>query len=104
MKKARRKSPSRSQLQIALTYAARGFPVLPLHTISKGRCTCSKGAACASPGKHPRTSNGVYDASTNAKKIARLFKRYPRANIGIATGPKSGILVLDVDPRRGGNS
>ena len=31
-----------------------------------------------------------------------MWQRFPLANIGIATGPTSGIAVLDVDPRHGG--
>jgi hypothetical protein len=29
--------------------------------------------------------------------------RTPKANVGIATGAMSGVIVLDVDPRNGGN-
>jgi hypothetical protein len=35
--------------------------------------------------------------------IARWWRRWPCANVGIATGPRSGIVVLDVDPRHAGD-
>ena len=49
------------------------------------------------PGKHPRTRNGVKDATTDRTIIKAWWKRWPDANIGIATGRASGIFVLDVD-------
>jgi hypothetical protein len=34
--------------------------------------------------------------------IAEWWRRWPEANIGLATGDSSGVDVLDVDPRHGG--
>lgn len=82
----------------ALGYAARGWRVLPLHEAPGGVCTCAAGAACSSPGKHPRGDlvlHGVDDATTDAATIRRWWRRYPTANIGIACG--GGLLVIDVD-------
>ena len=31
------------------------------------------------------------------------FRRYPHTNLGIVTGTTSGRIVLDVDPRHGGD-
>ncbi len=39
-------------LHAALSYAARGWRVLPLHTMRAGRCSCNR-AQCPSPAKHP---------------------------------------------------
>lgn len=85
-------------IETALEYAARGWAVLPLHSIASGRCTCGS-VACASPAKHPRTLHGVKDASTDEAKVRGWWSKWPDANIGIATGPVSGIFVLDVDVR-----
>jgi len=87
-------------LDAALGYAARGLRVLPLHGIADGRCTCRR--TCGSAGKHPLTRGGVTDATTDRAAISRWFMRWPDANVGIATGPASGVTVLDVDPRSGG--
>ena len=58
-------------LEAALNYAARGWPVLPLHGISeKGSCTCRESSSCKSPGKHPRTRHGYKDASADEIKTA----------------------------------
>ena len=62
-----------------------------------GHCSCDAGSACTHPGKHPRTPNGVKDATIDRKTIKAWWNRWPDANIGIATGRVSDIFVLDVD-------
>ena len=71
--------------------------MLPLHTTVEGKCSCTAGRSASIPGKHPRTPNGVKDATTDRTIIKAWWKRWPDANIGIATGPTSDIFVLDVD-------
>ncbi len=85
----------------ALHYAANGWAVLPLHSVLRGQCTCGR-HDCRSPGKHPRTRNGLNDASTDPQQLEMWWKKSPTTNIGICTGTASGIIVLDVDPRHGG--
>jgi hypothetical protein len=80
-----------------------GLAVLPLHDVTNGSCSCPAGAACDSPGKHPRTRHGVNDASLDLSQVHDWWTRTPNANVGIATGKVSGIFVLDVDPRNGGD-
>jgi hypothetical protein len=88
-------------LHAALRYAKAGFPVFPVHTVRGGKCSCGK-LDCRSPGKHPRTSRGFIDATTDRKKIKAWWTEWPDSNIGMPTGSVSGLLVLDVDPRNGG--
>ena len=88
--------------QQALKYAQRGYPVFPLYSIQNGRCDCGD-SDCKSPGKHPRTQNGFKDATTDPIQIRKWWSRWPDSNIGIPTGEASGFLVLDVDPRNGGD-
>ena len=84
----------------ALEYASKDLRVFPLHSIDEaGACTCGK-ADCGSPGKHPRTKNGVKDATTDVEQIATWWAKWPDANVGIATG--NGLLVLDVDTKHDG--
>jgi hypothetical protein len=87
----------------ALHYAsALGWKIFPLHTpVDEGVCSCGK-ADCQSIGKHPRTPRGLKDATTDPEQIKRWWQKWPDANIGIATGAVSGLLVIDVDPRHGG--
>ena len=97
------KSPNPSLKALALRYASRGWSVVPMHTVKNGLCTCIKGINCTRAGKHPRTANGVNDATTDANQIKKWWEKWPLANIGIATGEESGIIVLEVDPRHGGD-
>ena len=90
-------------LQDALQYAAKGWRVLPLHGVTASRtCTCGK-SDCSSVGKHPRTAHGVKDATTDEAVIRAWWRRWPDANVGIATGKASDLVVIDVDPRHGGS-
>lgn len=83
-------------LQSALIYAQRlNFAVIPLNWIESGRCSCKK-SGCFS-GKHPLTQNGVKDATKDVNQIIQWWKKWPKANVGIACGQRSGIFVLDVD-------
>lgn len=90
-------------LEAALRYAARGWRVVPLHSIRNGVCTCSKAAECNSPAKHPRTLNGLKDASSDPKQIERWWTQWRDANIGVLAGESSGLTIIDVDPRNGGD-
>ena len=85
----------------ALQYAARGWPVVPLYSVEDGICACARGELCQHPGKHPRTPNGVHDATADRKRIKAWLQKWPGANFGIATGRPSGILVLDIDGKVG---
>lgn len=92
-------------LEAAQFYARRGWPVLPLWWPEKGGCACGA-SDCGSPGKHPLgilVPHGVKEATTDPETIRQWWRRYPRANVGVATGPVSGLLVVDIDPRHGGH-
>lgn len=92
--------PANRLLDAALAYAERGWPVFPLHAIAPdGLCTC-RNKHCSSPGKHPRTKNGLSDASMDPAQIREWWKTWPLANVAIRTGV--GLVVLDVDPDKGG--
>ncbi|GGD15494.1 phage/plasmid primase, P4 family [Nocardioides daphniae] len=75
-----------------------GWPVFPVYEIERGRCACGK-IDCKSPGKHPRSQNGVGDATTDMTKIETWAARFPQANW--AASPVGGVVV-DIDPRNGG--
>jgi putative DNA primase/helicase len=88
-----------TNLEAAITYAQRsGWRVFPIHWPVDGTCSC-KNPDCQSPAKHPLTPNGFKDATTNPKIISEWWTKWPSANIGIATGAVSGIVVVDIDNR-----
>lgn len=41
--------------------------------------------------------------AASADQIRRWWRRWPQANVGVVTGAVSGLVVLDVDPRHGGD-
>lgn len=91
-------------LEYALAYAKIGWAIFPVWSSDQhGNCRCPKGAQCATPGKHPHrlASNGHLDATTDEGAIKHWFAADPYAGIGVACD-RSGLVVLDIDPRNGG--
>ncbi|MGH7534723.1 MAG: bifunctional DNA primase/polymerase [Gemmatimonadales bacterium] len=108
--------------EIIPAYARAGLAVLPLHAARNGRCTCGR-AKCGALAKHPllghahapndprrktcrgecgRLGHGLYDATTDIGTIAEWLARWPWCNWGVR--PPVGVVVLDVDPRNGGDT
>lgn len=89
-------------LDCALNYAERGWFVIPLHSVVNEQCSCMR--QCKSPGKHPIFNNWQAKATTDPTLIKQWWNKYPFANIGIVTGKQSGLVVIDIDPRNGGDT
>ncbi len=90
-------------LQAALHLARIGAHVLPLWWPTAQGCACGN-PMCQSPGKHPIASlvpHGVKNATNDPATITEYWSRYPYANIGVACGRISGIVVGDVDGPKG---
>ncbi len=90
--------------QAAVTYAERGWHVLPLWWPARtGGCACGL-TDCDSIGKHPITAlvpHGLRDATDQVAIVAAWWRSVPRANLGIRTGAPSGLVVIDVDGEAG---
>lgn len=71
-------------LEHAINYAKRGAQVFPLK-----------------PNKHPYTEHGMLDASGDLEQIERWWTEHPDALIGCRI--PQGQMVLDIDPRHGGD-
>jgi hypothetical protein len=90
-------------LQNCLAFAARGFPVFPLHGIADGRCTCGNRDWGRTSGKHPFARfapNGFRSATINRALILSWFEAHPWLNYGVST---DRLPTVDVDPRNGGD-
>ena len=75
-------------LEAALEYARRNWPVFPITPRAK---------------KLPLTRHGFKDASTDEHVIRAWWARWPDANVGIATGHRSFVVVdLDIKEDRNG--
>lgn len=55
------------------------------------------------PDKRPLLRDWYNEATLERKTIERLWNQHPSANVGVATGSRSSILVLDVDVKGGAN-
>lgn len=73
----------------AKRYLARGWSVLPLRPRDKRPLI---------PWAH------LQNERPSSDDIAEWFRRWPDANIGIVTGEISNLIVLDVDPKHGGDA
>lgn len=87
---ARMETPKTDEIrEAALAYARRGWSVVPM----------------APHGKRPLVPWVEYqERRADESEIDAFFDRWPGANVGIVTGRISGIVVLDIDPRHGGDT
>ncbi len=83
-------------------YQSQGFVPIPLYGMRAGICTCRLGAQCTSSGKHPIIKRQTVIAAGD-ELWSSWIATHPSMNLGILTGSESGIFVLDVDPRHGGD-
>jgi len=65
----------------AISYADKGWPVLPL----------------VPRAKNPLISNGLLGASTDSDTVSRWWMRWPNANVGLRTGVVFDVLDIDGD-------
>jgi hypothetical protein len=72
-------------LEAALQYADRGWHVFP----------------CKPRGKTPLVKGGFKSATTDPAQIEKWWRKWPDANVAVATGHVSGIVVLDMDGASG---
>lgn len=87
----------------AAAYVQLGWKVIQLHDVRTGACSCDKGRYCDdSAGKHPIAKAWQLNYLSDVPSVYAAWAARPQANIGIVTGPPSGIWVLDIDPKHGG--
>lgn len=80
--------PARMQ-QAALDALARGWSVIPI----------------AAGGKRPLIPWRVFQTRpARPDEVRAWFQRWPQANLALVTGARSGLVVIDVDPRHGGTA
>lgn len=92
-----------SPLEAALGYAREGLPVFPVAPVDpvSGNCGCREGPACQQVGKHPLV-RWTDQSSTDADQVRSWWSWKPDANIGVPTGERSGVVVVDIDRHHGG--
>src|SRR5215469_3805189 len=78
-----------TNLEAALRYAARGWPVFPCQWQGEGR-------------KRPLIERGLHAATIDSAIVTNWWTRWPEALIGLPTGDPIGCVVLDIDRKEGG--
>jgi hypothetical protein len=78
-----------AKIDTARRYLARGWSVLPLRALDKRPLIVWEPLQSSRP---------------SAEQVADWFSRWPDANIGIVTGEISNLIVLDIDPKHGGDA
>src|SRR3974390_1218387 len=77
------------KIDTARRYLARGWSLLPLRSHDKRPLVAWEPLQSSHP---------------SAEQVADWFGRWPDANIGIVTGEISNLIVLDIDPKHGGDA
>jgi putative DNA primase/helicase len=90
-------------LEAALAYASAGWPVFPCNpTQGKGgKRPLVAGADKDEQGNAIPKTGGLWRASTDEAQIRAWWGKYPKALIGVPTGARIGLFVVDLDPRSG---
>jgi Bifunctional DNA primase/polymerase, N-terminal/Family of unknown function (DUF5906)/Primase C terminal 1 (PriCT-1) len=86
--------PEVSDLSLALAaraYAQAGYLVFPL--VAQSKVPFGKGSPCY--------TQGFKGASRELEKIDEWWGAESQANVGFATGPQQGVVVLDIDEKEG---
>src|SRR5438067_5020800 len=80
-----------SFFEAARRYASRGWPLVPVYAPTASGCSCGD-PNCKSAGKHPTVSGW-----TERQFPPQAWANGTPGNIGIVTGARSGVVVVDVD-------
>jgi Bifunctional DNA primase/polymerase, N-terminal len=94
-------TPDPPMLTARLNYASRGWPTFPAPDDGSKRSEKS--------GERSKSRSKIYgplmrwDATTTEQLIRNDFKKWPDQNIGIVTGPESGVFVLETDTKEHGD-
>jgi hypothetical protein len=78
-----------AKIETAQRYLARGWSILPLGARDKRPLVVWEPLQTSRP---------------SAEQVSDWFGRWPDANIGIVTGEISNLVVLDIDPKHGGDA
>ncbi|WP_192772338.1 bifunctional DNA primase/polymerase [Plantactinospora soyae] len=91
----------------ALRYAERGWPVFMLARSKRPVANCLP-CRDADDNHDPAacdclTCHGFYAATTDPEQVAAIVTAVPGGQLALRTGTASGVVVVDVDPRHGGD-
>jgi hypothetical protein len=85
-------------LDAALDYLQRGWSAIALCPPDHEGMPSAHQKNCTNPGKVPWQSWEAYQSRrARPEEIRIAWNRFPRSNVGIALGPVSGMIALDID-------
>jgi hypothetical protein len=84
-------------------YCDLGWPLIALHGVAAGTCSCPKGKDCGhGAGKHPCVGNDWQTRATaDRAAVSQWAARWPSCNWGVLTGPRSGVFMIGPDGEKG---
>lgn len=88
-----------NELEIVHDYVEAGFRIFPLFSIGPSGCECGD-PECEVPGKHPRMSSWQHAPRWSAEQMDNMLEYMIKTGFGVCLDDH---LVIDVDPRNGGN-
>jgi putative DNA primase/helicase len=92
-----------SKRAAAIELAQLGWRLIPIFWVEQddvGRFFCGCGnPLCPAPGKHPLTKMGknLENATSSLTQVGQWWDQWPNANIAVACGRDSGVVVIDCD-------
>lgn len=90
-------------LTVAKAMGERGEVVIPVHSVGPDgkTCSCPRGANCRDAGKHP-IGDEWEKRRDGISFLEELVSKGRKPNLGILVSP-SNLVVVDIDPRNGGD-
>jgi len=82
-------------------YLKYGWQPIPVHYAVDGLCSCKRAKFCHTPGKHP-IPPGWQKTAFDEIELLHYWEENKDYNIGLVTGVKTNLIVLDVDANRHG--
>lgn len=87
----------------AIEFVQAGLRVFPLHRIKQGACTCGH-AGCPAAGKHPARPDWVHQPLVDEAVLDTwLDGEMMEPYMGLGWALDAGHIVIDIDPRNGGD-
>lgn len=92
-------------LDVALSYLEHKWPTFPCRSAEEvtDEYDPDTGELVVYGAKTPLVSNGFKGATLSDRIVRELWRRNPRAAVGIPTGERTGVFVLDIDMKADAN-
>gem|GEM_PF-1060596 len=83
--------------EYAKKYAKRGLSIIPVCSHNHEDMNQEHRQKCKAPGKAPLIAGWPNQDVTNFSKIDLWWRKFPKANIGMVLGSRTGLVAIDID-------